>query len=273
MRQENSIEQRSRATLPPRERVSRRSKLVCSVATIALSNMRPADEANQGGLEISIEDEEVSLKALLTMPSEPKGLVIFAHGSGSGRHSPRNQFVSNVLNQSGFVTILADLLMEEESGDRNKVFDIDLLADRLSLITNWVARHPRLGQLSVGYFGASTGAAAAIQAAAENKGRIQAVVSRGGRPDLAMEFLDELEASTLLIVGSLDEQVIELNRFAYEQMDCEKEMDIVQGASHLFEEPGTLEQVAALAARWFETHLLQPRRPMARGQERPSQHI
>lgn len=221
--------------------------------------MERSDTTDEGR-EITIEEDEVRLNALVSRPAHPRGVVIFAHGSGSGRHSPRNQFVARLLNEAGFATVLADLLMEDESGDRNKVFDIDLLADRLGLITNWVAHASSLSSLGLGYFGASTGAAAALQAAAEHAGPIRAVVSRGGRPDLAMEFLEDVEAATLLIVGSLDEGVLELNEQAYARLSSEKQMTIVPGAGHLFEEPGTLEKVAQLAADWFAAHLMESRR-------------
>ena len=198
------------------------------------------------------------LEGELAAPEEARGLVDFAHGSGSSRHSPRNQFVAGVLNRAGFATLLFDLLTEsEEATDRITAqlrFNIPLLAERMSRATEWVERQPLVEDLPVGYFGASTGAAAALVAAAR-RNDIAAVVSRGGRPDLAGEALPHVNAPTLLIVGSRDTYVIELNRIAQGQMTAENELRIIGGASHLFEEPGTLEQAAEATAEWFGRYL------------------
>ncbi len=193
------------------------------------------------------------LKALLGIPQSATGLVIFAHGSGSGRLSPRNNNVADALRQAGLATLLLDLLTPEEERDRANVFDIPLLASRLVDATRWAAAEPATAHLKPGYFGASTGAGAALVAAAsENVG---AVVSRGGRPDLADEALPQVKAPTLLIVGSLDGPVIELNREAAARMKAPKEIVIVPGAGHLFEEPGTLDAVVKHATRWLLRYL------------------
>jgi len=194
------------------------------------------------------------LEGFLAIPKSPLGVVLFAHGSGSGRFSPRNNFVARQLQESSLATLLIDLLDSAESEDRQKVFDIDLLADRLLLAKAWLAHDPRTIDCRIGYFGASTGAAAALQATARDPDLITAVVSRGGRPDLAQPYLSRVTAPTLLIVGGYDEPVIELNREAYALLHCEKELVIVPGATHLFEEPGTLEQVATHACAWFQRH-------------------
>ena len=191
----------------------------------------------------------------LAIPSAAKGLVLFAHGSGSGRLSPRNNYVAGVLRESGVATLLFDLLTEEEDRIYENRFDIDLLTRRLRLATQWAGQQAATRGLAIGYFGASTGAAAALKAAAAIGPDIRAVVSRGGRPDLALDELPRVQAPTLLIVGGNDDLVIELNRKAYRKLRGEKELQIVPGATHLFEEPGTLEQVAAAAARWFARHL------------------
>jgi putative phosphoribosyl transferase len=191
----------------------------------------------------------------LTVPRTASGLVVFAHGSGSSRHSPRNRQVAQALNQAGFATLLIDLLTPAEEQERSNVFDIALLAERLVAATRWARRHPATASLGVGYFGASTGAGAALRAAAELGSDIGAVVSRGGRPDLAAPFLGQVRSPTLLIVGGLDGVVIGLNRDALVQLRCEALLEIVPGATHLFEEPGTLEHVARLAVAWFTRHL------------------
>lgn len=191
------------------------------------------------------------LAADLQIPDGATGLVIFAHGSGSSRFSPRNRLVAKALNGSGFTTLLFDLLTEEEASDRRKVFDIPLLARRVSEAIEAARSDLRLKHLPVGLFGASTGAAAALCAAANNGSEISAIVSRGGRPDLAMDILDRVTAPTLLIVGGLDCAVINMNEAALAHMTCVKRLEIVPDASHLFEEPGTLEQVVSLAAAWF----------------------
>jgi pimeloyl-ACP methyl ester carboxylesterase len=203
--------------------------------------------------DIAIRAGDVSLDATVTVPPEHRGIVVFAHGSGSGRHSPRNQFVATVLNDSGFATVLADLLTpEEERIDARTAehrFDIPLLAGRVIELIHWVTG-------DVGLFGASTGAAAALMAAAERASSVKAVVSRGGRPDLAGEALPGVEAATLLIVGGRDETVLDLNRKAQENIRAVTRLDVIPGATHLFEEPGALERVADLAAAWFAEHLL-----------------
>ena len=197
------------------------------------------------------------LEGILGLPPDPSGVIIFAHGSGSGRLSPRNNFVARFLQQNGQATLLLDLLTPQEAEDRRKVFDIGLLADRLLLAKTWLEEDTRTKKLGIGYFGASTGAGAALQAAARDPQKIQAVVSRGGRPDLAEAYLPSVTAPTLLIVGGWDEPVIEMNQSAYELLTCEKKLIIVPGATHLFEEPGTLEQVAKHAEKWFRLHLHQ----------------
>jgi putative phosphoribosyl transferase len=189
----------------------------------------------------------------LIVPLEAKGLVIFAHGSGSSRHSPRNQYVAQALNNNGFATLLVDLLTEAEEQQGGRQFDIPMLAERLGLARRWSKEAG--SSLPVGYFGASTGAAAALIAAAQDRS-IKAVVSRGGRPDLAGEFLPLVQAATLLIVGSRDEPVVELNRVAHARLGSTvKKIEIIEGATHLFPEPGALEQVAKLAAAWFAQYL------------------
>jgi putative phosphoribosyl transferase len=195
------------------------------------------------------------VKGILGLPAEPRGMVAFAHGSGSGRLSPRNQFVAQVLQDAGLGTLLVDLLEEDEAEDRRAVFDIELLADRLSAAAQWLAVDRETQVLEIGYFGASTGAAAAVVAAAREPENIAAIVSRGGRPDLAWHVLPDVVAPTLLIVGSADDEVAELNRRALALLSCPKRMVIIEGATHLFPEPGALEQVAHLAERWFLQHL------------------
>ena len=196
------------------------------------------------------------LQALLGVPADPRGIVIFAHGSGSGRLSPRNQRVATALRDAGIATLLLDLLTPSEEVDRGNVFDIRLLAQRLGQATDWVRNHVTTASLPVGYFGASTGAGAALRAASEPRHQVAAVVSRGGRPDLAgAAVLEQVTAPTLLIVGSLDTQVIELNQQAMARLGGEKVLSIVPGASHLFEEPGTLDDVVRLATDWFLRHL------------------
>jgi dienelactone hydrolase len=201
----------------------------------------------------------VVLDADVGVPEQARGVVLFAHGSGSGRHSPRNRYVAGELQRAGLATVLADLLtVAEEQRDAwtgELRFDIGLLATRLAALTDWVVGDARTTGLGVGLFGASTGAAAALVAAAERPETVQAVVSRGGRPDLAGDYLPRVRQPTLLIVGGEDTVVIELNRQAMERMAGETRLEIVPGATHLFEEPGTLEQVARLARDWFLLHL------------------
>ena len=200
----------------------------------------------------------VELDGILTVPKNARAVILFAHGSGSSRFSPRNQAVAKVLNEKGFATLLMDLLTEEEEKIDDKSaelrFDIEFLAERLVLVTKWLKKSEETKGLKIGYFGASTGAAAALIAASKVDG-IFAVVSRGGRPDLAMDYLKKVSASTLLIVGSEDGEVIGMNEKAFRELKCEKKMEIVEGATHLFEEKGTLERVASLAGNWFMEHL------------------
>ncbi len=191
----------------------------------------------------------------ITVPDGATGVVIFAHGSGSSRLSPRNRAVARALNHAGFATVLFDLLTPEEAGDRANVFNIELLTERLREAIGALGDVDALSGASIGLFGASTGAAAALCAAAEEGDRISAVVSRGGRPDLALHRLSAVTAPTLLIVGALDGPVIELNETAYSQLRCEKRLEIVLGAGHLFEEPGTMDRVMELASQWFTLHL------------------
>ena len=195
------------------------------------------------------------LRAILTVPDGARGLVIFAHGSGSGRLSPRNRRVAAGLQHAGLATMLLDLLTPAEEHDRANVFDIPLLATRLVEAADWAEAQEATAGLALGYFGASTGAGAALLAASRANGRIRALVSRGGRPDLAGPALADVRAATLLIVGGRDDAVIALNRQAFGLLRCEKRMAIVPGAGHLFEEPGTLDQVVSLAAGWFADHL------------------
>lgn len=205
---------------------------------------------------ISLQVGSAILGGTLGVPNDARGVVLFAHGSGSSRFSPRNRYVADVLRAGGIGTLLLDLLEEWESDDRQKVFDIGLLAERLIGATARLQHEPETEGLAIGYFGASTGAGAALQAAAKLGDQIKAVVSRGGRPDLAMEYLPDVTASTLLIVGELDGQVISMNKDAYDRMRGVREMVIVPGATHLFEEPGTLERVAELARDWFTRYLV-----------------
>jgi len=198
---------------------------------------------------------EVRLAGCLTVPQDAPGIVVFAHGSGSSRRSPRNRHVARVLAEAGLGTLLLDLLTPEEELDRANVFDIGLLARRLTQVTGWLRAQARAAQAAVGYFGASTGAAAALWAAAEPGAGIAAVVSRGGRPDLAGPRLAVVTAPTLLIVGGRDEMVLDLNRRAQAELRCENRLDIVPGATHLFEEPGALDAAAVLARDWFLSHL------------------
>ena len=202
----------------------------------------------------------VGLEGILALPVHSRAVIVFAHGSGSSRLSPRNTYVATALNQAGLATVLFDLLTEEEAVDRANVFDISLLARRLELAREWAARDERTRHLPVGYFGASTGAAAALVAASESSGNIFALVSRGGRPDLAMAALDQVRAATLLIVGGLDTQVLTLNEASYEALTCEKVLEVVPGATHLFEEAGTLDQVIELTRDWFSGHLASSRK-------------
>jgi len=211
--------------------------------------------------QVEIRSGRRRLSGILHVPPRAKGVVAFAHGSGSGRFSPRNQFVARVLEEADLATLLLDLLENEEAEDRAKVFDIDLLAERLQSAADWLSQEPKTGDLRLGYFGASTGAGAALVAAAHEPAKIGAVVSRGGRPDLARNHLAAVRAPTLLIVGGNDDMVIELNEQALRLLHCPKDLEIVPGATHLFEEPGTLEEVARLAKEWFVRYLAPPKGP------------
>jgi putative phosphoribosyl transferase len=207
------------------------------------------------GHEVRVPAAPVTLAGWLTVPRDARGVVLFAHGSGSGRGSPRNVFVAGTLHEVRLGTLLFDLLTPDEAADRSNVFDIGLLARRLAAATSWLRAQPGLAELSVGYFGASTGAAAALRAAAQPGSDIAAIVSRGGRPDLAGPQLGAVRAATLLIVGGLDDQVLALNVAAQAQLRAENQLAVVPGAGHLFAEPGTLERVAELARDWFGSHL------------------
>jgi putative phosphoribosyl transferase len=210
-------------------------------------------------LPVRIETGILTLDGDLTVPPAAKGLVIFAHGSGSSRKSPRNRFVASQLNNHGLASLLADLLTPEEEEfereTRHLRFDIPLLADRLESITKWAGEDSRTGGFNIGYFGASTGAAAALIGAAHHPRSVRAVVSRGGRPDLAGDFLPLVKAPTLLIAGTHDQDILRLNREALAQLNPESAIRLVSGATHLFEEPGALEQVSELAAAWFTAHI------------------
>lgn len=218
--------------------------------------------ANNLPEQVFIEAGAARLEGILTLPQHVRSLVIFAHGSGSGRLSPRNTYVARVLNEAGIGTLLFDLLTPEEDRSYDNRFDIDLLAARLRAATLWLIDQPRTVELPLGYFGASTGTASALHAAAGFGPMIQAVVSRGGRPDLAQEALPRVTSPVLLIVGGYDNVVIELNERAYEAIKAEKELKIIPGATHLFEEPGALEQVATLASMWFSRHLVLREQPL-----------
>ncbi len=195
------------------------------------------------------------LKGILTVPPSAKAIVLFAHGSGSSRFSPRNTYVASALQEEGLGTFLFDLLRPEEELDRANVFDIELLAERLLAATRWARREPKLEGFQIGYFGASTGAAAALRAAAIEGNDIAAIVSRGGRPDLTGPGLPKVRAPSLFIVGGEDQEVLALNRAAMAQMTCEKDLFVVPGASHLFEEPGALDVVVGAAGQWFTKHM------------------
>lgn len=204
---------------------------------------------------IHIKHSQGTLEGSLKIPQSARGLVLFAHGSGSSRLSPRNNFVADVLNNAGLATLLIDLLSKQEDENYETRFDIDLLSLRLNHVIQWLKNQSDTQNLSLGVFGASTGAAAALQVAAAMGKEIKAVVSRGGRPDLAMDVLDRVTAPTLFIVGGNDFGVIELNQEAYERLVCFKKFEIIPNATHLFEEPGCLEEVARLSKDWFKKHL------------------
>jgi alpha-beta hydrolase superfamily lysophospholipase len=212
--------------------------------------------AQRSGPSVSIPSGRVALEGLLEVPARAVGIVVFSHGSGSGRHSPRNQYVAEHLRSAGLATLLLDLLTVEEDRDYETRFDINLLTQRLGDAVRFVRGQVATRSLPVGLFGASTGAASALRVAAELPADVRAVVSRGGRPDLTgEELLPRVQAATLLIVGGRDHGVIELNQAAHRSLRCEKTIAIVPGATHLFEEPGALEEVARLATDWFVRHL------------------
>ena len=212
-----------------------------------------------GERSILISTDQVQLPGTLAWPTHPSGVVLFAHGSGSSRLRPRNQYVAKQLRAAGLATLLFDLLTAREAADRSKVFDVDHLAQRLEAGIQWVASQSEVMDLPIGLFGASTGAAAALMAAANASASVVAVVSRGGRPDLAGENLPRVNAPTLLLVGSRDEQVLELNRQALARLTCPKRLVVIPGASHLFEEAGTLEDASRWAAAWFVQYLAMER--------------
>lgn len=204
--------------------------------------------------EVNIPAGKVTVQGELIIPAKAKAVIIFSHGSGSSRFSKRNQMVAEFLHQKNFGTLLFDLLTEEEDKYYNNRFNIDLLTKRLAGATEWLEEHPAAKECRIGFFGASTGAASALRAATVLR-RVEAVVSRGGRPDLALESLSKVTAPTLLIVGSFDYDVLRLNKKAYEELECEKKLEVVEGATHLFEGPGKMEIVSELAANWFEKYL------------------
>ena len=204
---------------------------------------------------IEIPLKEVTLKGELAIPKDAEGVVIFSHGSGSSRFSPRNKFVAEMLHQQNFGTLLFDLLTEEEDTIYENTFNIDLLTSRLIEVTDWLLHDKNLKGIPIGYFGASTGAASALGAAAHFKNKIKAVVGRGGRPDLALNHLHAVTAPTLLLVGELDYPVIEMNKLAISRLHCEKDMQVISGATHLFKEPGKLIEVVELSISWFKEHL------------------
>jgi putative phosphoribosyl transferase len=225
------------------------------------SPMNDPRTRNLAEQEVAIPAGRRTVRGTLSRPRKAAAVVVFAHGSGSGRFSPRNQYVARVLQEAGLATLLLDLLEEDEANDRSKVFDIELLAGRLQAAADWLEGRPETAGLRLGYFGASTGAGAALLAAGREPESVGAVVSRGGRPDLARDALPRVTAPTLLIVGGNDEIVLELNREAFDQLTGIRQLDIVPGATHLFEEPGALEEVARLAREWFLHYLTPAARP------------
>jgi putative phosphoribosyl transferase len=236
------------------------------VAPTQVSSPRPpkAVRGDSGSEELSFDLDGVRLAGDLTVPASACGLVLFVHGSGSSRMSPRNRTVAQTLNDAGLATLLFDLLSEQEALRRELVFDVPLLAERLEVVTRWASSQPSLQSLPLGYFGASTGAAAALRAAAEIGDAVAAIVSRGGRPDLAGDRLSSVVSPTLLIVGGRDPEVLELNRHAAAHLHCPHDLVVVDGAGHLFEEPGALERVAELAIEWFQRYLVsEPREALS----------
>jgi dienelactone hydrolase len=208
---------------------------------------------------VTIPVDEEAIEGDLILPPKAKGVVLFAHGSGSGRLSPRNQYVAKVLNEAGIATLLIDLLTKKEEEidviASEFRFDIDLLSKRLEMATGWLLKHSKTSSLCIGYYGASTGAAAALIAATRFPKEVKTVVSRGGRPDLAMGYLESVKVPVLFIVGGEDDVVLELNKESMEKIHAEKRLEVVPGATHLFEEPGKLEKVARISVKWFSVHL------------------
>ena len=239
------------------------------VSLLAPGARHTLDGAPGVDAEVTIHAGAVRLPGHLTIPDRARGVVIFAHGSGSSRHSPRNQHVADLLHEASLGTLLFDLLTPGEALDRANVFDIRLLARRLTAAARWVRAHPQASGLPVGYFGASTGAGAALLAAIVPGDEPAAIVSRGGRPDLAAPHLGEVRSPTLLIVGGFDDAVVALNREAKAQLRCRSRLELVPGATHLFEEPGTLQRVAELARDWFAPNFLAARSASARGAPGP----
>jgi putative phosphoribosyl transferase len=229
---------------------------------------QPATETSPVSREVTVDTDGVRLPGQLVLPDDAIGIVLFAHGSGSSRNSPRNVFVAEQLHKVGVGTLLFDLLTRDEELDRSNVFDIDLLAGRLRAATRWVLMQPESDGLEVGYFGASTGAGAALVAAADSPFPISAIVSRGGRPDLAGSCLGDVAAPTLLIVGGDDSMVLDLNRRAASKLRCEWRIRVIPGATHLFEEPGTLEEAAVEAGNWFSAHMSASRSARVGGDRR-----
>lgn len=219
-----------------------------------MKNSDSLKDNSDGQYDVRIPINKVSLEGILSVPDNPRGIVLFAHGAGSSRLSPRNSYVAQVLTKANVATLLFDLLTEEEDLIYQNRFNIELLTERLMAATLWVKKKPHLKDLKIGYFGASTGAAAALKAAARLGSKIRAIVSRGGRPDLAMDEIDKVKSPTLLIVGENDPQVIELNKQTFQALHISKKLEIVPHATHLFEERGTLEKVAQFASEWFKKY-------------------
>ena len=247
--------------------------MVKSVPKIPRLEDRPMDRPNSAEQAVRVMAGSIAMDGTLCVPDGARGIVLFAHGSGSSRHSPRNRYVAQVLQNGGLATLLIDLLTaEEDEVDAQTTryrFDIDLLARRLGGATDWLLEHPGTSDLRIGYFGASTGAAAALRAAYQRQHAVEAIVSRGGRPDLAGDILALVRTPTLLIVGGRDATVIELNEQALARLGGEKQIEFVAGATHLFEEPGALEEVALLAREWFRRYLGRSR--AGEGQYQPAE--
>jgi putative phosphoribosyl transferase len=239
--------------------------ILLDAAARRIRDGQPAGDRPDCDIDVEIPVDTVALQGHLYLPEPAAGVVLFAHGSGSGRHSPRNRFVAGVLNRAGLGTLLLDLLTSKEELNRANVFDVELLASRLTAATRWLAGRPDAASCRVGYFGASTGAGAALWAAAEAGEQVAAVVSRGGRPDLAGPRLARVRTPTLLIVGSADQAVLKLNQSALAQLRCPSRLTVVEGATHLFEEPGTLAEAAILASDWFAQYLLPAHNQRATG--------